>query len=151
MKTRFLLLLVFLYSCDPAQHLARYTKRHPELIKKDTIYKDTIVVTKESSKDTAFYYNSKDTVYIRDGKLEVKYFYNSDSTVYIEGRCKPDTIKIRYPVYVSNIEVEKVLTWKQRIKLWLFDNWWWILAIISVVIFIFRKVINAYFKAATGL
>ena len=75
----------------------------------------------------------------------MKYYFNTkDSTVYISGKCKTDTLYKDRVLYINKTEVEKALTIGQRIKIWLFDNWWWILAIISVVVFIFRKVIKAY-------
>jgi len=140
-----LLLLVFVSSCDVEQRLARIVKRHPELIKRDTVRVIDTIVVKGVTKDSTFYYRTSDTVIIQKDKLEIKYFFNnSDSTVFIQGQCKGDTIYRDKIIYVNNLEVEKVLTWKQRVKIWFVDNWWWILIVVSIIVFAIRFVIKLY-------
>lgn len=141
-----LLISIFLFSCSAEQRIARIVKRHPELLKHDTIFKKDTIIVKEVSKDTTFFYNTPDTVTITQDKLEIKYFYNTkDSTVYIKGKCKTDTIYKSYPIYVSKLAVAKKLTFKQRIKLWIFDNIWWLVLVLIILVYLFRKVILTYF------
>lgn len=145
MKSKLLIILVIFCGCNPAQHLARFVKRHPELLKKDTIRVIDTIVVKGVTKDSTFYYRTSDTVIIQKDKLEIKYFFNNnDSTVFIQGKCKGDTIYKDKIIYVNSIEVEKVLTWKQRIKIWLVDNWWWILLLFSIIGIAIRFVIKFY-------
>lgn len=144
-KFKLFIILVIFSACNPGQRLAHLIKRHPELVKTDTIkVRDTIIVP-GVKKDSTFYYRTSDTVTLKQNRLEMKYYFNTkDSTVYISGKCKTDTLYKDRVLYINKTEVEKALTIGQRIKIWLFDNWWWILAIISVVVFIFRKVIKTY-------
>lgn len=146
-KSKFLIMLVIFCSCNAEQRLARIVKRNPHLVKSDTIkVRDTIYV-KGVTKDSTFYYRTSDTVVIQKDKLEIKYFFNnSDSTVYIQGKCKGDTIYKDRIVYVNTLNVAKALTRSERFKIWMFENWWWILGILSVVVFVVWKIIRMYIK-----
>lgn len=43
---------------------------------------------------------------------------------------KPPVIKARkIPIQTNSIHVAKALTWNEKIKIFMFDNWWWMLAI----------------------
>src|SRR3972149_6613866 len=59
--------MVILFSaCSPQQRMATLLKNHPELIKKDTIFRiDTIVITGYSV-DTVFHYKQTDTVIVNN-------------------------------------------------------------------------------------
>lgn len=145
MRFAALFLLLSLFSCDPAKRISRIVKRHPELVKVDTVWKSDTIYTKSVEKDTSFYYNSPDTVYMNQGKLHVKYYFNHDSTVYLSGKCDPDTIIKYYPVQVNSVAVAKALTRTERVKIWIFNNWWWVAAIIFILWKIFGKVLKTYF------
>ncbi len=104
----FIGILALLGSCTPQQRIARILKRHPELIKSDTIFKRDTIYTVSVEKDTVFNYYTKDTVVIREGKLTMKYFYNDhDSTVYLKGKCEADTVYKMYPHVISSVNVEE--------------------------------------------
>lgn len=134
-----------LFSCDPAQRIARIVKRHPELIKTDTVWRKDTIITEGAQKDSVFRFYQTDTVFMKKDNLTVKYFFNHDSTIYLEGKCDPDTIIKMYPVQVNKLEVEKALTWGQRFKIFMFDNWWWIIGICWVLWKIFGTALKTYF------
>jgi len=145
-KILFIPLIVFLsYSCSPEKRIARIVKRHPELIKKDTVWSKDTLVTTAVKHDSLFHYYQPDTVYIKEGKMTVKYIFNKDSTVYIQGKCDADTIIKYYPIQVNSLSVEKELTWADRFKIWIFNNWWWVFAICWVLWKIFGKFLKAKF------
>ena len=141
-----LILLLFATSCSPEQRIARILKKNPNLIKKDTVYRTDTTIIKEVQRDTTFFYNSPDTITIVKDKLEIQYFYNTkDSTVYINGKCKTDTIYKSYPVYINSVSVAKHLTWKEKIKLWIFGNILWIGLVLIILVYLYRKTIKAIF------
>jgi hypothetical protein len=132
---------LLLFSCSPEKRLARIIHNHPELAKKDTIWKKDTIYTKSVEKDTAFYYNAPDTVFINEGKMHVKYYFNKDSTVYIKGKCDADTVVKMYPQYINNITT-KPLGWVARFKLWIVNNILWILLIGYIIYRIFGRAIK---------
>lgn len=142
---------LLLFSCNPEKHLAHFIKRHPELVKSDTVWKRDTIWTKLVQKDTSFYFAAPDTVFINQGKLQVKYYYNRhDSTIYLQGKCKPDTVIKLYAQAINNTNVKPpALGWGDKIKLWLWDNGWWIALLIFVIWKLFgrviKKVIGVYF------
>lgn len=118
------IVLLLLCACTPQQRMARLIRKHPELLKTDTIWKEHI--TKEISKDTVFSHSeTRDTIVLRKDKLTVKYFYSKD-TVYLYGKCDPDTV--RYPVYRDRITIQE----KQTIPSWI----WWVIVFASCIIVI---------------
>lgn len=147
MKTRafLLVLLICFSSCDPAKRIARIVKRNPDLVKVDTVWKKDTIIFPGVTKDSTFRFYHHDTVVLKKDNLTVKYYLNKDSTVYLYGKCSTDTVIKYYPVQVNSLTVAKSLTWKQKIKVWLFDNWWWILGILWLVWKVFGKAIKAYF------
>lgn len=144
-KIFIIILLVLFVSCDPAKRISRIVKRHPELVKVDTVWKKDTIISKVVQHDSLFHFYQPDTVYIKEGKLTVKYIFNKDSTVYIQGKCDADTVFKYYPVQVNSLTVAKALTWQQKLKVWLFDNCWWLLGILWLVWKLFGKAIKAYF------
>lgn len=112
-KVVFILFAVLIASCSPKQRLANLLKRHPELIKTDTVFRRDTIVTKSVNTDTIFRTQiTKDTVIIRENNLTVKY-YNDGKTTYLKGTC--DTIRIfrEIPVMVNQVEA-KPLSWMER-------------------------------------
>lgn len=95
-------------SCTPEGRLRRLLKKHPELVKSDTIFVADTIITTARSVDTVFAYYQRDTVIIREGKITQRYFYNTtDSTVYIDCNCESDTIVKEIPVIVNKPTVER--------------------------------------------
>lgn len=128
------IVLLLLCGCTPQQRMARLIRKHPELLKTDTIWKEHI--TKEVSKDTVFSHSeTRDTVVLRKDKLTVKYFYSKD-TVYLAGRCDPDTV--RYPVYRDRITIQE----KQTIPSWM----WWVIVAAGIILFLSLVRIVSRFK-----
>lgn len=140
-----LLLFVLFTSCDPAKRISRIVKRHPELVKVDTVWKRDTIIMSGASKDSTFSFYQHDTVVLKKDNLTVKYFFNKDSTVYIQGKCAPDTIVKYYPVQVNTLNVAKALTWKEKVKIFIFDNWIWIVGILWLVWKVFGKALKTYF------
>lgn len=113
----FLLFAVALFaSCTPEQRLAHLLKRHPELVKRDTVFhKDTIRIA-SVSKDTVFKNTvTRDTVIIKQDRLTIKYF-NSKDSVFISGKCDSIVKLVNVPVIVNSVEAKPV-SW-----LWSFWN-----------------------------
>jgi hypothetical protein len=125
------LLSCFIIACrTPEQKLQRLIKKHPELVKVDTVWQIDTVIVKEVKKDTVFsLFESHDTVTIIKDKLTIKHFYNKhDSTVYLSGKCDTDTIIKEVPVQVHTVTPEKDIT-----------KWWLIAIILLIIYLIFRK------------
>lgn len=126
-------------SCSPPKRLARLIKKHPGLVKIDTLrYQDTLIV-RERRVDTIFYYNQHDTVIKEMNGVTLKYYFNSkDSTVFLEGKTKHDTIirEIRIP-YQTVQPVLSPLTFAQKIKIFIFD--WLPLVALLIVLFFWAK------------
>lgn len=102
---RLAILLLFLSSCSCDWHLKKARQKCNISQLSDTLFISDTTYIDRVKKDTLFYYNQKDTVIIREGRLTMKYFYN-DSTVYLSGTC--DTIKVikEVPVIVNNTELK---------------------------------------------
>jgi len=104
MKLIFVILIALLFSCSPQKRLNRLIKKHPELVKIDTIVvrdtiRDTINVTTELVKiDTIFSLNKiHDTITITKDNLTIRYYHDTvHDNVYISGEC--DTIWIEVPL-----------------------------------------------------
>lgn len=102
---RIVILLLFLSSCSCDWHLKKARQKCNISQLSDTLFISDTTYIDRVKKDTLFYYNQKDTVIIREGRLTMKYFYN-DSTVYLSGTC--DTIKVikEVPVIVNKTELK---------------------------------------------
>ena len=101
-----------LSSCSCNYHLKQIKKKCNNIVSTDTTYIHDTTFVNRVEKDTVFYYNQRDTVVIREGRLTMKYFYNShDSTVYLNGKC--DTIRIikEIPYTVTNNEFTPQKNW----------------------------------------
>lgn len=137
MKILFVILLAFLFSCSPQKRLNRLIKKHPELVKVDTIVvrdtiRDTINVTTELVKiDTIFSLKEiHDTITITKDNLTIRYYHDTiHDNVYISGEC--DTIWIEVPfekiveykVPCDNVVVEENIQW-----------WYWLLLLLLFLI-----------------
>lgn len=99
--------IIFVFaSCDCNYHLNKAKSKCGYKLSTDTIFRVDTLITTEYSRDSLFYFNQKDTVVLREGKLIMKYFYH-DSLVYLDGKCLSDTIIKEVPVYVNKTEIEK--------------------------------------------
>lgn len=146
MRVVSILLLVLLFGCDAEKRMSRIVKRNPGLIKSDTVWTLDTIYSQGAIKDSTFHFYQTDTVVMEKDNLTVKYFFNHDSTIFIEGKCKPDTILKYYPVQVNTLEVKKALKWSDRAKLFIFNNWWWILGIIYILWWINKKFLHLHVK-----
>ena len=120
MKNIFLILVgCFLISCNPQKRLQRMVKKHPELIKVDTLhFVDTItLMTQRVHQDTVTNLQSitHDTLIITKENLTVKTIYNYETdSIYIYGECDSDTITqiIERQIPYNKIEVKKSFDFK---------------------------------------
>lgn len=107
--------MVLCNSCSCNYHLKQAKKKcGMSLLSDTTIIRDTIY-SKSVKKDSLFFYNQKDTVVIREGKLVMKYFYSRDS-VYLQGNCLTDTIYVDKTVITNTTELKPdYSSWKEWI------------------------------------
>lgn len=104
MKLLPLLLIALLFSCSPQKRLNRLLKAHPELVKKDTIWRLDTTIIKEVKTDSVFHYLQPDTLTIVKDRLTMKYFYNvKDSTVYLSGKCDTVFVVKKIPVTINSV------------------------------------------------
>jgi hypothetical protein len=126
MKRLFILLIAMLAIffcctlCTPQQRLNHLVKKHPELVRTDTVTIADTTITPGSYADTivSLLASRTDTVVIRQDNIITKVFTHLDS-IYISSTALPDTIVKQIPVpyrYVQPVEEKK-------------DNWpWWKMA-----------------------
>ena len=131
-KTIGILILLILSSCSPEKRIARILKKHPELVKSDTVWHRDTIYTKSVEKDTTFYFNQPDTVYMNEGKMHVKYYFNKDSTVYLQGKCDADTVVKYYPVQVNSVSVKDGKWYDEAIK------YVWFLVFLLILYILYR-------------
>lgn len=99
------ILLFFMASCTPEQRLSALLKRHPELIKHDTVFRiDTIRVDAVSMDTVLKNTVTKDTIVIKQDKLTIKYF-NSKDSIFIYGKCDSIIKLVNVPVTVNSVSV----------------------------------------------
>jgi sporulation protein YlmC with PRC-barrel domain len=125
-------LLCVLVACSPSKRLARLVKKHPELVKVDTLRVHDTTITEHVRKDTVLNWNTLyDTAYIVKDKLSIRVVRVNDS-IYIRGECLSDTIykTIEVPYnYVQPIKKMKTPAY----KFWLF-----ILVLIGIILLLFK-------------
>lgn len=108
-----LIFSLFLASCSPQARLSNLLKRHPELVKTNTVYRKDTIIVHGATTDTVFRTQvTKDTVIIRENNLTVKY-YNDGKTIYLKGKC--DTVRIirEVPYQVNTIEATPETFWEK--------------------------------------
>ena len=100
---RYIIIILLLSSCSPQKRLNRLVKKHPELIKVDTLsVHDTIHIETIKAdtvfKDTTFLRLLRDTITVVNDRLRINTYHYRDS-IFIEGECIGDTIirEIRVP------------------------------------------------------
>jgi len=119
-------LVILCNACGCEYHLAKAKKKCNQSFLSDTTYVRDTIFTKEVKRDTTFFYNQKDTVVIREGKLIMKYFYR-DSTVFLRGECLPDTVFYEKQIISNNLELKPDPISKYR---------FWIMGVILVLLII---------------
>lgn len=98
--------VVFIASCSVEKRLQRLIKKHPELIKKDTVYVHDTIVTKEIQSDTVFVSkHSIDTFYLEKEKLKVQIIKQRD-TIRVKAEVRADTIYMEKKVPVDRVIVK---------------------------------------------
>lgn len=115
-----IIILVFLISsCTPEKRLSRLIKKHPELLKIDTIFTQDTLIFKTVKHDSIFSIHEimggKDTIIIQTDRLTQKIYTYRDS-IYISGECAADTVIREIPTYITKIEIKDKVPW-----------WWWTL------------------------
>jgi len=102
-RTAIWCIILILASCTPQKRLNRLVKKHPELIKVDTLsVHDTIhtetIKADTVFKDTTFLRLLRDTITVVNDRLRINTYHYRDS-IFIEGECIGDTIirEIRVP------------------------------------------------------
>lgn len=171
LKVYVLLLLAFaaviamsLASCTPQQRLNRLLKKHPDLIKHDTVFIDTTVTRAEVKKDTAKLVNKDvskvdsivyllihDTIIAKDLSSQIKnYIINRQCLLdtlrmdlanggYVKVYQEGDQVKceIFEPEEKTELSIPVTVNTVQPIKeSWLESNYGWLLWIILVIAFI---------------
>jgi len=129
MNIKLLIVLLVLISCGPAAKL----RRAERLIAKaelqgahwgsDTVWKSTDVFIPVIHTDTVVLNTPGDTITITRDRLQVKLKIRRDS-IYVDGKCLPDTIRIKVPVTVTKtIEARAGMPW-----------WAWVLIAIGFIV-----------------
>ena len=136
MKYFTLLILSFiLLSCSPQKKLHRLLKKHPELLKTDTIKINDSVFIPEIRIDTIFHYSAlKDTVVITKEKLKIKILEVND-TVFLDAEVKADTVVLIKEIPVEKLAYAEPVKW--YIKVWENFSVWLIVLIVGVLIGVF--------------
>ena len=139
-KLFYIFFIALLFACSPQKRLNRLVKKHPELVKTDTItvkdtIRDTINVTTELVKlDTIFSLNEiHDTITITKDNLTIRYYHDTiHDSIYISGQCDTIFVKVPYEKIVEyKVPCDKVIVKKG------IDWWYWILLIIPILGFLY--------------
>lgn len=113
---------MFIISCTPEKRVARLIKKY-NLERSDTVWRVDTVISQSVKRDSTFFYNTKDSVIIREGRLVMKYFYNQkDSTVYLRGECESDTIYRDVATEVNSVSVTAPETLGQKVSNYILSN-----------------------------
>ena len=110
---RYLVLILLLSSCTPQKRLDRLIRRHPELVRVDSVKIVDTVITRDVSIDTMRVMNTHDTFIVNRDRLTVQVIRHQDS-IYVFGKCAADTVVIQRNVPVKVVESrsdEGVLKW----------------------------------------
>lgn len=100
---RYLVILLLLASCTPQKRLDRLIRRHPELVRVDSVKIVDTVITRDVSIDTMRVMNTHDTFIVNRDRLTVQVIRHQDS-IYVFGKCASDTVIIERNVPVKVVE-----------------------------------------------
>ena len=139
----FILAVILLCSCSPQKRLNRLVAKHPELINRDTIYRNDTTIINGTIVDTVFKSGiTKDTIIIKENNLTIKYF-NDGKTTYIKGKVDTITVIKKVPLIVNSVSV-KPLNRKERFVMWVADNLAWIVLIAMGLFWLLKRLISLY-------
>lgn len=127
-----LLVLAFLSSCTPQKRLDRLIRRHPELVRVDSVKIIDTVITRDVSVDTMRVMNTHDTFIVNRDRLTVQVIRHQDS-IYVFGKCSGDTVVIEKKVPVKIIEANGA----KEFPSWIFNA---VTLLILLLVLFFRKV-----------
>jgi hypothetical protein len=119
---RYLILLLFLSSCTPQKRLERLIRKHPELVRVDSVKIIDTIITQSVSIDTMQVMNTYDTFIVNRDRLTVQVIRHQDS-IYVYGKCAGDTVVLERKVPVRIIEVKESTTVP-----------WWVYAFLILVL-----------------
>ena len=119
---RYLILILFLASCTPQKRLDRLIRKHPELVRVDSVKIVDTVITRSVSIDTMQVMNTYDTFIVNRDRLTVQVIRHQDS-IYVYGNCAGDTVVLERKVPVRIIEVKESTTAP-----------WWVYAFLVLVL-----------------
>ncbi|MCX7929071.1 MAG: hypothetical protein N2558_05335, partial [Patescibacteria group bacterium] len=98
--------LVFFVACSHQKQLQRLIKKHPELLKKDSIFVHDTIITKEINTDTIFYpKHFTDTFYLDREKLKIQIIRQRD-TIRVHAKVQPDTVFVEKKIPIDRIQVK---------------------------------------------
>lgn len=114
-----------LSSCVTAKRCA---KKFPPVIERETIIKDSTIITERTKFDTIFQ-RSKDTVFLFDHetKIKIKYVDRPGDSVFVSAECPEDTITVRTHTITNNLIHEEGGP----------GGWFWVLIIFGVSALLF--------------
>lgn len=138
----FVIIISLMVSCSPQKKLQRLIKKHPELIKIDTIrieIHDTIIL-KEFSFDTISQFFTSDTIQVIDNsRITLKYYYDTiEKNIYHDVKFKQDTIFYfkEIPFEIEKIIIKELTWWEKN------NQWVLFLLVIFGVSLIYQKIKN---------
>jgi len=103
---RYLILLLFLSSCTPQKRLERLIRKHPELVRVDSVKIIDTIITQSVCIDTMQVMNTYDTFIVNRDRLTVQVIRHQDS-IYVYGKCAGDTVVLERKIPVRIIEVKE--------------------------------------------
>lgn len=117
-------------SCSPQKKLNRLVKKHPELVRQDTIkIVDTIYIQQVNIDTVTKIIEHDSVVVINNDKVLLKYFYDTlRQEIYHDVTCKEDTVIYEREIVHDTIEVKPNYT-----------TFWWVLILSILVAFLFWK------------
>jgi len=123
-------LFALVTSCSPQKKLARLVKKHPELVRQDTIkIVDTIYVQQVNIDTVTKIIEHDSVIVINNDKVLLRYFYDTlRQEIYHDVTCKEDTV-----IYEKEI-VHDVIEMKPN-----YTTFWWVLILSILVAFLIWK------------
>lgn len=140
MRLIILLSILFITGCTPGKRLAWLLRKHPELVRTDTIYRRDTTIIDGASADTVFHTQiTRDTLIIRDKQLTIKYF-NDGKQTFIQGKCDTVIVVKEIPTVVNSI-VQRQQSWYEKIT-GRFGEFSFIIIGIAGLILLVRKILT---------
>lgn len=97
-----LTVLTALNSCVTAK---RCDRKFPPIITKETIIRDTTIITERTNFDTIHvFHETRDTVFFHDQEtqIKIKYLRLPGDSIFIEAECPPDTVTVTKEIIHNN-------------------------------------------------